>query len=260
MDDSIVPLSAQYSYGADVIYYGEHSHSDFGVSIEVADFMADQILRYLFGGHIECSVFAEILRYLFGGYIECSVFAGSGTFEHKADWLPGTDSWEDVVGEVLANSGSLWHKNESYIKWQEWEDLVGECPLEGKRSSYQVSRASFPILTSIQESHWLSPDDPADCRLYIRTRTAPRSSVQVDWGIYRRGLLPLGVKRDHYEVEVIDGTPLTGITRVSWVTDDPRDLRMRAWSQADSPFRWFKAEWRAYSKEIRQMMVIDEIS
>jgi len=243
MDDSVVPLSAQYSYGADVIYYGEHSHSDFGVSIEVADSIADQILRYLFGG-----------------YIECSVFAGSGTFEHKADWLPGTDSWEDVVGEVLASSGSLWHKNESYIKWQEWEDLVGECPLESERSSYQVSRTSFPILTSIQESHWLSLDDPEDCRLYIRTRTAPRSSVQVDWGIYRRGLLPLGVKRDHYEVEVIDGTPLTGITRVSWVTDDPRDLRMRAWSQADSPFRWFKAEWRAYSKEIRQMMVIDEIS
>ncbi len=230
--------------GADVIYYGEHGHSDFRVLDEVAGFMAEQILRYLFGGPIECSVFAR-----------------GGTFEHKANWLPGTDYWEDVVGEVLVGSGRLEHKNESYIKWQEWEDVVGECPPEGKRSSYQVSRvSSFPFLTSIQESHWLSPDNPEDCRLYLRTRAAPRNRVQVDWSIYRQGLLPMEIKRDRYEVEIVTGTPLTNITRVSWVTDDPCDLRLRIWSQAESPFRWFKAEWGAYSKEIRQRKVIDEIS
>ena len=244
MDDSAIPISAQYSEGADVIYYGEHGHSDFRVLDEVAGFMAEQILRYLFGGPIECSVFAR-----------------GGAFEHKANWLPGTDYWEDVVGEVLVGSGRLEHKNESYIKWQEWEDVVGECPPEGKRSSYQVSRvSSFPFLTSIQESHWLSPDNPEDCRLYLRTRAAPRSRVQVDWSIYRQGLLPMEIKRDRYEVEIVTGTPLTNITRVSWITDDPRDLRLRIWSQAESPFRWCKAEWRAYSKGIRQRKVIDEIS
>jgi len=46
---------------------------------------------------------------------------------------------------------------------------------------------------------------------------------------------------------------------VSWVTNDPRDLRALVWSEAESPFRWFQAEWRIYFKEIRQRKVIDEI-
>ena len=243
MDDGNVPLSAQYSDEADVVYYGERGHSDFKVIDEVAESIAEQIIRYLFGGHIECSVLAR-----------------DGTFEHKAGWLPGTDYWEDVVGEVLASSGRLKHMNESYIKWQEWEDVVGVCPPGGKRSSYRVSRVkSFPFLTSIEEVRWLSLDNPEDCRLYLRTRAAPRISVQVDWSIYRQALLPAGTERDHYEIEIVTGTPLTEIDRVSWVTDDPRDLRLRIWSEAERPFRWFKAEWRVYSKESRQRKVIDEI-
>ncbi len=226
MDDNIIPISAQYSDGADIIYYGEYGHSDFAVLDEVAEFMADKILRYIFGGRIECSVLAR-----------------NGTFEHKANWLLGTDYWEDVVGEVLVSSGRLRHVNESYTKWQEWEDMVGERPPEGKRSSYQVSRvSSFPFLTSIKESRWLSADNPEDYRLYIRTRAAPRNSVQAEWRVYRRGLLPLGITRDHYEVEIVSGTPFTGIRHVSWETDNPRDLRLRMWSEAQSPFRWFKAE------------------
>ena len=242
MDDGILPVSAQYSDGADVIYSGEYGHGDFAVLDEVAEFMAEQILRYLFGG-----------------YIECSVFARSGNFEHKADWLLGTDYWDDIVGEVLASSGRLRHINESYTKWQEWEDIVGECPPQSKRSSGRVSQVSFPLLTSIKQARWLSPDNLEDCRLYLRTRAAPRTSVQADWRIYQRELLPVGIKRDHYEVEIVTGTPLTNISRVLWVTDNPRDLRLRIWSEAESPFRWFKAEWRAYSKESRQRKVIDEI-
>lgn len=243
MDDGLIPLSAQYSDGADVIYYGGHGHGDFAHSDGIARFMAGQMLRYLFGGSIECSVLAS-----------------SGTFEHKADWLLGADYWEDVVGEVLASSGRLRHRNESYTRWQEWEDVVGECPPEGKRSSYQLSQVrSFPLFTSIKESRWLSPDSPEDCRLYLRTRVAPRNYIQVDWRIYERELLPVGIERDHYEVEIVTGTPLTNVRHVSWVSDDPRDLRLRIWSEADSPFRWFKAEWRVYSKESRQRKVIDEI-
>ena len=67
-------------------------------------------------------------------------------------WLPGTDYWEDVVGEILASSGKLWHMNNSYIKWQEWEDVVGECPSEGKRSSYQINLdGSFLFFTDVEE-------------------------------------------------------------------------------------------------------------
>ncbi len=242
MDDGIIPVSAQYSEGADVVHYGEQGHSHFAVSDEVAEFITDQILRYIFGGRIGCSVFAR-----------------GGTLEHKAGWLPGPNRWEDVVGEVLAGSGKLQHRNNSYTKWQEWEDVVSGCPPEGIRSSYLVNRVSFPFLTSVAESHWVNPDKPEDCRLYLRTRAAPRTSVQVDWSIYRRGLLPPEIKRDHYEVEIFTGTPLTGIRLASWAGDDPRDLRLQIRSEAEGPYRWFKAEWRVYSKEVLQMRVIDEI-
>ena len=242
MDDTIIPLSAQYSNGADVIYYGEHGHNDFAVQDEVAGFIAEQILSYLFGGSIECSVLAK-----------------NGTFEHKAGWVPGTDSWEDVIDEIPVSSGSLRHWNGS-AHWQEWEDVVGEVLPNDERSNYQVSQVKyFPFLASIKESRWLNPDNPADCRLYLRTRAAPGNYVHVNWSIYRCGLLPSGIERDHYEVGIATGTPLTGIRRASWATADPQDLRLQIESEAESPFRWFKAEWRVYFKESRQRKVIDEI-
>ncbi|MFC2060121.1 hypothetical protein ACFLTZ_03375 [Chloroflexota bacterium] len=243
IDDSIVPISAQYANGADVIYYGEYGHNDFAVSEKAASFMAEQILRYIFGGQIECSTFAR-----------------SGTLEHQADWLLGTDYWDDIAGEVIASSDRLQHKNESYIKWQEWTDTVGEYSPEGKRSRYQIIQGgSLPFLSSIKEARWSNPDDTEDSRLYIHTRAAPRNSIQVDWSIYQQGLLPAGTKRDHYEVEITTGTPLTDIRHVSWLTDNSRDLRIRIGSQAESPFRWYKAEWRTYSKESRRRKLIEEI-
>jgi len=243
MDDSVLPSSAQYSYGADVIYYGEYGHSDLGNNDEAARFIADKTLRYLFGGDIEFSVFSK-----------------GGSLEHRANWLPGSDYWEEVVGEVPASSGTVRHTNESFFKWQTWEDVVGECPPGSQRSSYQVSRANrFPFLAGIKEARWLSSDNSGDCRLYLRTWAAPRSTVQVDWSILQRSLLPPGGQRDHYEVRIVTGTPLTSLTRVSWLTDDPSDIRLSIASQAESPFRWFRAEWRVFTKEIRQKRIIDEI-
>lgn len=243
MDDGIVPISAQYSDGADVVYYGEYGHSDVALIDEVARFIADQILHYLFGWNIECSVFAR-----------------GGSLEHKADLLPGADRWEEVVGDVIASSGSLQYDNKSYIRWQAWEDTIGECSQQDERSRYQVSLTrSFLYFIRIVESCWLNPDNPKDCRLRLRIVAAPRHSVQVDWSIYQRQLLPVGIRRDHYEVEIVSGTPLSSITRVSWETDDVRDVRLRIQSEAESPLRWFKAEWRVYLKETRQRRVIDEI-
>jgi len=242
MDDGIIPISAQYADRADVVYYGEYGHSDFSQMDEVAQFMAGQILRYIFGGAIECSIFAR-----------------SGNFEHKADWLLGTDHWEDVGGAVLAYSGRVQHKNESYTKWQEWEDVVGEFSLAGGRSSYRVNRVSLPLLTGVQECRWMNPDDPRDCQLYIRTRAAPRSLVQAEWSVYQSRLLPVGMVRDHYEVHIVAGTPLTAIRSVLWTTDDPVDLRLQIYSEAQSPFRWFRAEWKVYFKGSRLRRIIDEI-
>jgi len=241
MDDEIVPISAQYADGADAVYYGEYGHGDFTELDDVAGYMADQILRYIFGGNIECSVFAR-----------------GGAFEHKAGIFPGTDHWEDLVGGVLAGSGTLTHQNDSYFKWQEWKDLVGESSIGGQRSSYQTTQKnSSPILTGIKQSSWASAVDPQDGRISLTTRAAPRSSAQVDWRVYQQGLLPSGITRDHYEVELNTGSQFTSIGQVSWETNDQRDVRLRIWSQAESPFRWFKAQWRVYYKESRQRKIID---
>jgi pimeloyl-ACP methyl ester carboxylesterase len=243
MDDSIIPISAQYTGRADVVYYGEHSHNDFANLDEVAGSMAEQILLYIFGGDIECSV-------LFRG----------GNLEHAAGWLPGTDYWEDLVGEVLVTSGSLRHTNDSFFRWQDWEDVVGESPIGSTRSSYRVSISRhFPFVNSIEDVRWFVSGDINDCQLYLKTRAAPRSSVQVDWSIYRRGLLPADTSRDHYEVEIATGTPLTTIRYASWLIAYPDDLRLQIGSEAESPFRWFKAEWRVYAKESRYRKVIDEM-
>jgi pimeloyl-ACP methyl ester carboxylesterase len=243
MDDGVVPISAQYSDEADVVYYGQHGHSDFGESDGVASLLAEQILDYIFGGTIECSVLVR-----------------GGIFEHKANWLPGTEHWDDTVGSVLVDSGQLEHFNESYFWWQEWQDVVGECPEGSQRSNYRVSAVDpFLFFSGVGDSRWFSSADSGDCRLYIRSWTAPRNTVRVDWKIYRLGLLPEGVERDRYEVEIVTGTPLTSINYVSWLTDDPRDLRLRVMSQAESPFRWFEAAWRVYAKEARERQIIDEL-
>jgi len=242
MDDTIVPISAQYADGADVVYYGEYAHSDFGESNVVAGFMADQILRYIFGETIQCSALAR-----------------AGVIEHKADLFPGADHWDDLVGGLLTASGTLRHENRSWW-WQEWDDVLGQASSGSARSNYEPREADSPLaLTGVIKSGWASPDSPEDSRIRIQTRAAPWSTVQVDWRIYQQGLLPQGIQRDHYEVEIVTGTPLADITRVSWETDNPRDLRLRIWSRADSPFRWFKAQWRVYFKENRQRNVIDEL-
>jgi pimeloyl-ACP methyl ester carboxylesterase len=246
MDDGALPMSAQYSDGADVIYYGEYGHSDFTGSKEVSASMA-----------------GEILTYIFGGTVECPVLARDGGWQHKAGMLLGTDYWQDTIGEVLGDSSFLWHWNPSYTKWQEWEDTVDYQPptYENQlRSRFEVSlEMSAPILTAIKEARWLSPDNPADCRLYLRTSTAPRNSIQVDYSIYVQGLLPEGKKRDHYEIEIVAGTPMVKVSQTSWLNDNTRDLRVQVSSSAERPFRWFEAKWRVYYQESRQRNVIDEI-
>jgi predicted alpha/beta hydrolase family esterase len=243
MDDSIVPIAFQYADGADVVYYGEYEHGDFTEIKSVSDYMADQILRYIFGGNMEFSTFAR-----------------AGSFEHRADLFPGTDSWQDTVGGVLVDSGTLTHSNDSF-GFQEWEDVVGKTTNGDMRSTFQITqRNSFPILTGIKQSSWANAANPEDSQIYLKTAAFPRSNVQVDWSIYDQGLLPAGVKRDHYEVEIKTGTQLASIRDIFWETDNLRDVRLRILSQAQSPFRWFKAAWKVYYKESRQRQIADEFT
>jgi hypothetical protein len=151
------------------------------------------------------------------------------------------------------------HRNDSIISWQEWEDVVGELPADARRSSSRIQQVSFPVLTSVKEVRWLTPGEPADGLIYLRTGAAPLSTVRVQWTIYQVPLLPVGKKRAYYEVNIRDGTPLVGASRVEWSSRDSRDLRLRIQSEADSPFRWFKAEWRVYYMVSLQRNIIQEI-
>jgi pimeloyl-ACP methyl ester carboxylesterase len=58
IDDGVVPLPAQFAEGADVIYYGDHGHSDFGEDDTAASKIANNLFRAIFGDPIECSVLA----------------------------------------------------------------------------------------------------------------------------------------------------------------------------------------------------------
>ncbi|MFC2038378.1 alpha/beta fold hydrolase [Chloroflexota bacterium] len=243
MDDGLVPLSAQYAEDANVIYYGNFGHSDFAKLEVPAEFIGERILRSIFGD-----------------YIEFSTFARGGTYTHTADWLLGTDRWQDVVGGLPMGSGTVVHKNESYFKWQEWEDVVGECPAWINRDKFYISRISTPGLSSIEEASWVNTDNVQDCRLYLKTRAAPRSTVEVNWSIFEKGLQLPTRERSYFEIKIVSGTPLTGIKTLSWETVDPLDLRVRVWSEAQSPFRWFKGEWRIYSRESRWVQLINQFS
>lgn len=242
MDDGIVPISAQYADGADVVYYGEQPHSALGNSDTASEFMADQIIRYIFGLQIDCCVFSN-----------------SGTFKHEADWLLGTDHWDQTFGEEIAVTGVIRHRNDSFTQFKTWEDTVGDIIPGAQRSSSVLQQLSFPLLTSVKEVRWATPGEPEDCRIYLRVGAAPRTTVEVEWTVYKALLLPENEKKAYYEVNITDGTLLVGITQIAWSSRDARDLRLRIWSEAQSPFRWFAAEWKVYHLESRSRNIISEL-
>jgi pimeloyl-ACP methyl ester carboxylesterase len=245
MDDGALPMSAQYADGADVIYYGEHGHSDFTSMPDLANSMAGQILNYIFDGTVQCSALVR-----------------SGSWQHKAGLLLGTDVWQNTIGDLLGDSGYVFHWNPS-LRWQEWEDVIDYIPptYENQlRSRFEITtEKSFPILASVVEARWLNPDDPSDCRLYIRTRLAPQNYIRVNYNIYVQGLLPVGQQRDHYEIEITAGTPMAQINNAFWQTDNVTDLRVQVSSKAEKPFRWYQAAWRVYKQVPTQRNVIDEM-
>ena len=136
---------------------------------------------------------------------------------------------------------------------------MGNASLGVTRSSFQtVQINSSPFFTGITQVSWASDNDQ-DGRIVLKTRAAPRSTVQVDWSVYQEGLLSQGIERDRYEVEIATGTPYTSLSQVGWQSSDPRDLRLVISSQAQSPFRWFKANWRVYYKESVQRQILDTL-
>ncbi len=143
MDDEIVPISAQYSEGADVVCYGDHYHSEFTKpepeSEALAGKLADQILEYVFGKKIDVSLATK-----------------EGSFEHEASWMPVLEKFTDVVGSDTVESGTITHQNESLFLFQDWEDVVGEATGVGGRDNYQLHLDSVPFLTRLTRRRWSS--------------------------------------------------------------------------------------------------------
>jgi hypothetical protein len=242
LDDGVVPLSAQFSEGADVIYYGQYQHSDASALEEISKNLANYILLYTFGYPIEFSV-------------PCR----SGTLEHEADWLLGTDRWTDIVGGVVTANGTITHKNTSFYKWEEWEDTIGDCEEGDERSHSHIHLASMPLLTLISGANWVNSENTSDCRLNVYTKAAPLKTVDVEWTIYSAGILPKENTRSFFDVEISRGTPLASITDVRWWKEDPLNPVVLIRSEAQSPFRWFEAKWNTYMHEFRTVSLIDGI-
>ncbi len=242
MDDGLVPISAQYAPGADTVYYGEHGHSDFSDHPDITGYVADKILTYVFGGQIAIS--AE---------------DGSGTFEHHAGFLPFTYRWSDRLGETVGGSGVFSHTNDSLLRWQSWNDVVGACSPGSRPSRYQISLTSFPFLTRLTRQSWANPKDTSDCSIEIGSKAAPKTRVKAKWKIIEYRPLPNGAKRDHYEIKVVEGTPVVGIIAASWISADPGDARIASSSRAEGPFRWFRAEYRVFSQKTVDRNIIDQI-
>jgi len=242
MDDGVVPISAQYADGANVVYYGEYGHSEFGTNDDPSEYLANQILNYVFGFPLEC----------------CLPYR-NGIFEHNSDWLLGTDYWGDIFGEELVAEGVLRHFNASFFKWAQWDETIGELIPGETRSSVLIRQTSLPLLTRIKAVRWVADSTPADARVSLNLSAAPRATVEAKWAVYRSPLLPEKARRAYCEVHITDGTPLVGVTRIDWLSEDTRDARVRVWSEAQSPFRWFKAEWRTFYYENRILKLIDKI-
>jgi pimeloyl-ACP methyl ester carboxylesterase len=241
MDDRIVPISAQYADGADVVYYGEHGHSDFETDPALASYQAEFILRYIFGGTIEYSVLAD-----------------QGSLKHTAGWFPVSYTWRDTIGEFPIQEGTIVRKNDSF-KWQNYEDVVGLSESPEKRSSFEATRASLPGLSALLGADWVSPDNDNDDRLLIETRAAPWSTVKIDWII--NGFEEIqGRIRDRYEVCIETGTPFTSIKDANWISDDNiNDFRLFIDSEAQGPLRYFEASWKTFSREYASHKIIDEM-
>ena len=236
MDDTIVPISAQYADGADVVYYGEHYHSEFGDDPALSSALADYILKYVFGDDIDLSVLSL-----------------SGSVKYDAGIFPFQYNFKAILGEEQLATGTFTYNNDSWW-WQGQTFVVGEANLNGIRSSFDIKTQCIPIISGLSQANWLKSDE-GDSRLVVRVRAAPRSRVIVTWSIV--GYQPKDMARDRYEVSVSTGTPFSAVSNVTWAGKETSDYRLQLSSQAQGPLRWLAIEWKVYAKVRGSGNVID---
>ena len=236
MDDTIVPIEAQYADGADVVYYGEHYHSEFGNDPALSSALADYILKYVFGEDIDLSVLSD-----------------SGSIKYDAGIFPFKYNFKEIVGVEQLATGTFTYQNDSW-GWQEKTFVVGEANLNGIRSSFDVKTQCIPIISGLSQAKWLKSDE-GDSQLVVRVRAAPHSRVIVTWSII--GYHPKDMARDRYEASVSTGTPFTTVSTVTWAGNETSDYRLQLIAQAQGPLRWLTIDWKVYAKVKGSGNVID---
>ncbi len=242
IDDGLVPTQAEWADGADVIYYGVHEHSEF---------QRDPALGRQIAGYV--------LDYVFGRPLDCAVSGPSGDFGHRAGFLPFAYHWQDELGDTPDPSGSVSHHNGSLVRWQSWRDTVGVCSPGAVRSRFQVKKTGgLPLWTSVGTAGWVTAD-ATDCRLEVTARAGPLSTVRLEWTVFEYTPVPPPSERAYYDITILGGTSLSGVTDAGWTTGDPSDPRIAASSRADGPFRWYQARWHAFYTETRTRDIIDQI-
>ena len=243
IDDGLVPTQAQYSTGADVVYYGIHEHSEFQNSGPLSRQLARQILDYVFGRPVDCAVPGP-----------------SGDFKHRAGFLPFAYHWQDQLVDAPGPSGQVSHRNGSLFRWQSWQDAIGACAPGTVRSRFEVKHTGgLPLWTSVRAIDWAAPNDPLDCRLLVRSSAGPLATVRLQWTVFDYAPVPPGSRRAYYDIVVLAGTSLSGVTDASWTTADPSDPRINASSRVEGPFRWLEARWRIFITETRVRDIIGGI-
>ncbi len=227
MDDGLVPIDAQYTTDSTTIYYGEYWHQA----------MVDN----------PCTIhsLANItVQYLTGNPVNVSIFHSAWLYNHQT-LLPR--QWNETVGrdEILLDTGHISHVT-GLLPPYHWIEEVGQNH-SLPRSRFEVQKTSG-VGSQVTKVNWTS-SKVTDYRLNVTIRSLPLCKIDVDWRVY--GIVTPALDRDHYEMEVLEGSSYghSKIRYGGWLTENDTDLGICIDSWA--AFGIVKVGWSVYLKEPR---------
>ncbi len=229
MDDGLVPIDAQYTDDATTVYYGTCGHQAMLKNPVAIQTITNTTVRYLLGESINISSFSD-----------------AWVYNHQA---VRSTYWDDVVGrdETLMDSGHIYHAAGLLPPYQ-WVDVVGGNHTSNLRSRYETQQTCC-IGSRIQNVSWESTNQ-TDYRLKIISQALPVCKIELDWRVY--GIIYPEYQRDHYEVQVLDGSSYgrSRITYAGWIDSNCTDvgIGIQSWVFLGS----IKVQWSAYLKEPKQ--------
>jgi pimeloyl-ACP methyl ester carboxylesterase len=228
MDDGLVPIDAQYTEDSTTVYYGVYWHQAMVEDPEAIHSLANTTVQYLTGDTINISRFHNAWIY-----------------NHQTI-IP--TNWNDVVGrdEIFLDSGHISYAADLLPPYEQVDTVGGN--FTNQRSRYEVQKTSGAG-SIIKNVTWMS-SNPTDYRLNIAIQYLPFGKMELDWRVY--GIIPSPLLRDHYEIEVLDGSSYghSKILYAGWITNDITDLgvNIRSWAALGI----INVGWKVYLKEPMQ--------